>query len=44
MISEASCDTEDCSNYAENSAFHHKNKLHFKIYTILQIENSYFKL
>ncbi len=28
-ISEGSCDTEDRSNYAENSALHHKNKLHF---------------
>jgi len=29
MISEGSCDTEDWSNDAENSAWHHKNKLHF---------------
>ncbi len=28
MISEGSC---DMSNDAENSALHHKNKLHFKI-------------
>ncbi len=27
-----SCDTEDRSNEAENSAAHHRNKLHFKIY------------
>ncbi len=32
MISEESCDTEDWSNDAENSALHHRNKLHFKIY------------
>ncbi len=32
MISEGSCDTEDWSNNAENSASHHMNKLHFKIY------------
>ncbi len=32
MISEGSRDTEDWSNDAENSAFHDKNKLHFKIY------------
>ncbi len=32
MTSEGSCDTEDCSNDAEKSALHHKNKLHFKIY------------
>ncbi len=25
MISEESCDTEDCSNDADNSAFHHRN-------------------
>ncbi len=30
--SEGSIDTEDKSNDAENSAFHHRNKLHFKIY------------
>ncbi len=30
MISEGSCDTEDCSNDAENSALHHRNKLYFK--------------
>ncbi len=29
MISEGSCDTEDWSNDAENSALHHRNKLHF---------------
>ncbi len=33
MISEGSCDTEDWSNDAENSALHHKNKLHFQIYS-----------
>ncbi len=40
MISEGSCDTEDW-NDAENSASHHRNKLHLKHF---QIENSYFKL
>ncbi len=33
IISERSCDTEDWSNDAENSALHHSNKLHFKIYS-----------
>ncbi len=33
MISEGSCDTEDWSNDAENSALHHRNKLHSKIYS-----------
>jgi len=33
MISEGSCGTEDWSNDAVNSAFDHKNKLHFKIYS-----------
>ncbi len=32
LISEGSCDTEDWSNDAENTAFHHRNKLHFKTY------------
>ncbi len=32
MISEGSCDTEDWSNEAENSALYHGNKLHFKMY------------
>jgi len=32
MISEGSCDTEDCSNDAENSALHHRNKLYFKVF------------
>ncbi len=31
MFSEGSCDTEDRSNDAENSALHHRNTLHFKI-------------
>ncbi len=34
MISEGSCDTEDWSNDAENSALHHRN-------IQLQLENSY---
>ncbi len=38
-ICEGSCDTEDCSNDAENSALHRRNKLHFKIYS-----NNYLKL
>ncbi len=33
MISEGSCDTEDWNNDAENSALHHRNILHFKIYS-----------
>jgi len=31
MISEGSCDTENWSNDAENSALHHMNKLYFII-------------
>ncbi len=31
MISEGSRETENWSNDAENSALHHRNKLHFKI-------------
>ncbi len=31
MISEGSCDTEDC-NDAENSVLSSQDKLHFKIY------------
>ncbi len=31
MISEGSRDTEDWSNDAENSALHHKIKLHIKL-------------
>ncbi len=27
-----SCDTEDCSNDAENTALHQINKLQFKVY------------
>ncbi len=30
MISGGSCDTKDWSNDAENTALHHKNKLHLK--------------
>jgi len=37
MISEGSCDTEDWSNDAENSALHHMNKLRFKN---IKIENN----
>ncbi len=33
MISEGSCDTEDWCNDAENSALHHRNKLHFTIFS-----------
>ncbi len=32
MISEGSCDTEDWSNDAKNSALRHRNKLCFKVY------------
>ncbi len=32
MISEGSCDTEDWTNDAENSALHHRNKLQVKMY------------
>ncbi len=28
-----SCDTEDCSNDAENTAAHHRNKLQFNTYS-----------
>ncbi len=38
MISEGSCDTEDWNNDAENSALHHRNKLHLKYF---QIESRY---
>ncbi len=37
MISEGSCDTEDWSNDAENSALHHRNKYILKY---IQIENT----
>ncbi len=33
MISEGSCVTKDGSNDAENSDFHHRNKLHIKMYS-----------
>ncbi len=33
MISEGSCDTEDWSNDAENSALHHRNTFYFKRYS-----------
>ncbi len=33
MTSDASYDTEDWSNDAENSGLHHKNKSHFNIYS-----------
>ncbi len=41
MISERSCDTEDWSNDAEDSALQQKNKLHFNMYSY---RNTYFKL
>ncbi len=45
MTSEGSCDTEDWNNDAENSALHHSNKLHFKIYSNRQQLNfSYYKI
>ncbi len=37
MIYEESCDTEDGGNDAENSALHHRNKLHFKIYLTIKL-------
>ncbi len=33
MISEGSCDTEDWSRDAENSALYHMNKLHFEMHS-----------
>ncbi len=30
LISEGSCDAEECSNDAENSGLHHRNKFHFR--------------
>jgi len=33
MIFEGSCDTEDWSNDPENSAFHHRNKFNFQIFS-----------
>ncbi len=49
MISEGSCDTEDWSNDAENSALHHSKGINYFIEYInilkyIKIENSYFKL
>ncbi len=41
MISEGSCDTEDWSNDAENSALHYRNKWYFKIYQIVIIFYSF---
>jgi len=38
MISEGSCNTEDWSNDAENSALHHRSKLHFN----MQLDNQFF--
>ncbi len=38
MISEGSCDTEDWSNDAENSALHHGNKFYLKY---IKIGNQY---
>ncbi len=32
IISEGSCNIKDMSNDAENSALHHRNTLHFKMY------------
>ncbi len=39
MISEGSCDTEDCNNDAENLALHNMKHLKF-----IKIENRHFKL
>ncbi len=41
MISEGSCDTEDWSYDAENSALHHKNNYILKY---IQMQISYLKL
>ncbi len=41
MISEGSCDTEDWSNDAENSAAHHRINY---VLQYIHIENSYLKL
>jgi len=45
MISEGLCDTEDWSNDADNSALHHRNKLHLNlifhnitVFTVVLIE------
>ncbi len=40
MISKGSCDTEDWSNDAENSALHHRNK-YIKILKYIKIEKIY---
>ncbi len=37
MICEGSCDTEDCSSDAENSALHHRNKLQEMFYILIII-------
>ncbi len=42
MISEGSCDTEDWSNDAENSASHQKYLTFYNIFKLLY--SSYFKL
>ncbi len=46
MTFEGSCDTEDWSIEAENSALHHRNKLHLKIYSNrkLLLNCNYFSL
>ncbi len=47
MISGGSCDTEDWSDDAENSALHHRNQLHFKKYIYIYINkkiNSFFEI
>ncbi len=38
MISEGSCDTEDWSNYAENSVLYHRNKLLVKMYFLYSVD------
>ncbi len=40
MISEGSCDTEDWSNDAENSALHHRNTVNY-ILKYIKIGNQY---
>ncbi len=40
MISEGSCDPENWSNDAENSALHHRNKLYLKIYSNRKLQKN----
>ncbi len=40
MISKRSCDTENWSNYEENSALHHRNNITF--YNILKLKTFFY--